>query len=225
MPKGGGSQPAVRFGGFRGPDGYVFEITGGHLCLDLANTLDNRPTAQPRELLQSIQDLVSWGVQAGAISSRIGLKLRREASRDPLGARRALLRAREIRENIFLVFAAVTERRAPPRNALERLDAAISKAISTRRLTPEGGRLVWEWPDAGPLPLDRVLWPALISAGELLTSGDADRVRKCEGERCAWLFLDRSKNRSRRWCDMTVCGNRVKARRHYERTKGEGNSH
>jgi predicted RNA-binding Zn ribbon-like protein len=70
--------------------------------------------------------------------------------------------------------------------------------------------------------LDRVLWPAVVSAAELLTSDDLGRVRECASERCAWLFLDRSKNQSRRWCDMTVCGNRSKARRHYSRLRRHG---
>jgi predicted RNA-binding Zn ribbon-like protein len=214
-----GRTSAVRFGGHEGPKGYVFEITGGHLCLDLANTLDNRPTAEPRELLLDFQDLVSWGMQAGAISGPIGRKLRQEARRNPQGAKQALDRARKVREDVFRIFSASAAGSAPPAPALEELNAADSEAFSMRRLRVVGSGMGWEWPDSPPLHLDRILWPALVSAAELLTSDELSRVRKCEGERCAWLFMDRSKNRSRRWCDMTVCGNRVKARRHYARTK------
>jgi predicted RNA-binding Zn ribbon-like protein len=210
---------AVRFGGHPGPGGYVFEITGGHLCLDLANTLDNRPTAEPRELLLTFRDLVSWGVQAGAISGSIGRSLRREAKHNPQRAKRALGRARRVREEIFRIFSALAAGHALPAPALEGLSAAVSEAFSTRRLTMAGSGVAWKWPESPPFHLDRVLWPALVSAAELLTSDELSRVRECEGERCAWLFIDRSKNRSRRWCDMTVCGNRVKARRHYARTK------
>jgi predicted RNA-binding Zn ribbon-like protein len=53
----------------------------------------------------------------------------------------------------------------------------------------------------------------------LLTSDKLSRVRQCQGENCTWLFLDTSKNHTRRWCEMKVCGNRVKARRHYERKR------
>jgi len=210
---------AVRFGGHPGPEGYVFEITGGHLCLDLANTLDNRPTAEPRELLLDFQDLVSWGMQAGAISGAIGRTLRKDAKRNPQGARQTLGRARRVREDIFRIFSALAAGHAPPSPALEGLNAALSEAFSRRRLKVAGSGMGWAWPESPPLHLDRVLWPALVSAAELLTSDELSRVRECEGERCAWLFMDRSKNRSRRWCDMTVCGNRVKARRHYARTK------
>lgn len=209
---------AVRFGGHPGPDGYVFEITGGHLCLDLANTLDRRPTAEPRELLRSFEDFISWGLQTGGIPDRTGRRLRRQARRDPREAERALGRARRVREEIFRIFSALAAGHPPPPRALEGLNAAVPEAFSSRRIVMARRRRVWGWPESSP-GLDRILWPAVVSAAELLTSNEPDRVRECEGEGCAWLFMDRSRNRSRRWCDMTVCGNRAKARRHYAKKK------
>jgi predicted RNA-binding Zn ribbon-like protein len=218
-----GGKRAIRFGGYRGPAGYVFELTGGPLCLDLANTLDSRRTSRPRELLLDFEDLVSWGLQTEAISDPIGRRLRKQARRNPRGAHEALENARKVREDVFRIFTALAAGQAPPSPALRGLDAAVSEAFSSRRLKAVGSGIGWDWPESPPLHLDRVLWPTVASAAELLTSDDLSRVRECEGERCAWLFLDRSKNRSRRWCDMTVCGNRAKARRHYARAKGRGN--
>jgi predicted RNA-binding Zn ribbon-like protein len=218
-----GGKPAIRFDGYRGPAGYVFEITGGHLCLDLANTLDSRPSTQPRELLLDFEDLVSWGLQTGAISGPTGRRLRKQAKANPRRARQALENARKVREDVFRIFTALAEGQAPPTPALQGLNAAVSEALSSRRLKAVGSGMGWDWPESPSLHLDRVLWPTVASAAELLTSDDLSRVRECEGERCAWLFLDQSKNRSRRWCDMTVCGNRAKARRHYARAKGRGN--
>jgi len=60
------------------------------------------------------------------------------------------------------------------------------------------------------------------SALRLLAEGEIARLKICGN--CGWLFIDRSKNRSRTWCDMTVCGNRVKANRHYHRRKKEAAS-
>ena len=69
-----------------------------------------------------------------------------------------------------------------------------------------------------------MLWPVAWSAAELLAQGPLERIRECPGQdTCGWLFLDLSKNASRRWCDMRVCGNRAKARRHYERTLAPAN--
>jgi len=65
-----------------------------------------------------------------------------------------------------------------------------------------------------------VLWPVAHDAAELLASDQLPRLRECAADDCCWLFLDESKNRSRVWCDMRVCGNRAKARRHYARTRG-----
>lgn len=209
----------VRRGGIQTPKGYLFEITGGHLCLDLTNTVDNRPTPEARELLRSYRDLVDWAVQTGAVQGTKAQVLRREARHDPRAAARALSRARRVRETIFRIFSAVAQGHIPPSSAIEELNAALPAAFAARRVGVRAGKFSWGWQDRGPADLNRVLWLAVMSAVELLTSGDLDRVRECAGERCAWLFIDRSKNRSRRWCDMTVCGNRTKARRHYARSK------
>lgn len=56
-----------------------------------------------------------------------------------------------------------------------------------------------------------------VSALALLEPARAARVRVCPN--CRWLFLDRSRNATRLWCDMAVCGNRAKARRHYRRMR------
>jgi predicted RNA-binding Zn ribbon-like protein len=64
-----------------------------------------------------------------------------------------------------------------------------------------------------------VAWWVARSAAELLTSKELTSVRECAGYDCGRLFMDGTKNRSRRWCDMASCGNRAKGRRHYERRK------
>ena len=209
----------VRSGGSRTGTGHVFELTGGALCLDLANTLANRTAAAPRELLVGFEDLVAWGVQAGAVPDAIARALCREARAHPRRAARALERARRVREVLFAVFSAVAHAHVPPGAAMDRLNDELPRAFGSRRLDGAAGSPAWAWVEHDPPDLDRVLWPAVVSAAELLTSTELDRVRECAGERCAWLFLDKSKNRSRRWCDMTVCGNRSKARRHYARVK------
>ena len=90
-------------------------------------------------------------------------------------------------------------------------------------LAVEDGKASWVWPD--PLPLASVLWHIALSAGELLTSSELSLVKKCDGRNCGWLFVDSSKNHSRRWCSMDVCGARAKMRTLYARTKASaGNS-
>jgi len=198
------------------PDRYVFELTGGDLSLDLANTQDERKTDHPRELLRNYQDLLDWGVQAGAIPSAQAAVLRKYADRHPHAAQSALGRVRAMREALFQVFAAAIGNRPAPASALALLDDAICRAAAMRRLEARRGGFAWGW-RTDAKDLERVVWPVAWSAGGLLTSGNLDRVRICPGAGCGWLFLDTSKNRTRRWCDMSVCGNRAKARRHYEK--------
>jgi predicted RNA-binding Zn ribbon-like protein len=89
------------------------------------------------------------------------------------------------------------------------------------RVTPAKTGFTWTWHNE-PGALDVMLWPVVQSAGELLTSAQIVQVRECAGDTCSWLFLDTSKNHSRRWCDMKDCGNRAKAKRHYARSRATG---
>lgn len=121
-------------------------------------------------------------------------------------------RARTLRETIFGVFSAAARRAAPSPAALGVLNEHL-RVLGHLRLARGGSAYRWFWEDEGGDVLDRPLWPVVRSAAELLTSDRLDRVRRCSADECDWLFLDRSKNGSRRWCDMTVCGNRSKVRR------------
>ncbi len=209
----------VRGGGASGPRGFLFELTGGALCLDFANTVDHRPAPEPRELLPTYADLLSWARQAGAIRAEEARHLEREAAGRRAEADAALEHARTLREALFALFSAAAEGRlASPPAALEALNSALPAALGRRRLAVSGGRAGWAWVE-DPRALDRPLWPVVESAAELLVSEELPRVRECAAETCAWLFLDRSRNRSRRWCDMTVCGNRDKVRRHRRRMR------
>jgi predicted RNA-binding Zn ribbon-like protein len=83
----------------------------------------------------------------------------------------------------------------------------------------EGG-FRWGWDEESD-SLTKVLWPVAKAAADLLTSeGHAlKRLHQCAASDCGWLFIDMSRNHSRRWCDMSNCGNVAKARRHYHRKK------
>ena len=209
----------VRFGGVQTARGWAFELTGGRLCLDLANTRDERGTDHPRELLPRYEDLLNWGVQARAIRPADAAALRGHAVSRQIAASEALRRATEVREAIFRLFSALADGLEAPPDALTVLNRSLSEALGKRCLGRHGRRLVWEWRQAARPELDQVLWPVILSAADLLTSSDLDRVRRCAGTGCAWLFIDTSKNRTRRWCDMSVCGNRAKAKRHYAKVK------
>jgi predicted RNA-binding Zn ribbon-like protein len=207
-----------RGGGTDTPTGFAFELTGGGLCLDLANTVDNRPTARRRELLTDFGRLLDWARQTRILARSRADRLRRQAAERPGRSETILLQARRLREAIFRIFASVAAGRRPPRRDLAALNSALPGALAGLRVSPQkGAGFRWVW-DGGGVQME-ILGPVIRSAAALLTAPARDRVRICAAPDCAWLFLDHSRNRSRRWCDMSVCGNRNKARRHYRRKK------
>ena len=195
----------------------VFEFTGGRLCLDFANTL-NDSRAQPKERLHSYEDLVAWGRQAGILTEQETRQLIKEGQRRPEDAAGTLRHAIELRETIYRIFSAIVDKGTPEHADLADLNDALSRAMTHLRVSKPAAGFEWEWAP-NPEALDRMLWPVIQSAADVLHSGEIARVGRCGGRNCDWLFLDTSRNHSRRWCDMRGCGNRAKARRHYERKK------
>lgn len=186
-------------------------IVGGHLALDFANTVDGEPEGEPGfENLQSYGDLVAWGRRVGLLEEDVAQRLLDEANRRPHEADAVRARALELRGCIYEVFRAVADGDRPPSAALEALRRAEGEAISHARLVRGEAEFGWEWPEGGDL--SKPLWPVAHAAIGLLTSGDLDRVKRCAG--CRWLFVDASRNRSRRWCTMEDCGTHEKVRRY-----------
>ena len=197
----------------------VFDLSGGRLCLDFANTLGG-PVTEPLERLNTYADLVSWSRQAGTVSASAARRLLEESSRHPRMAAAVLERARELRGAIYRTWAAEVRGEQAATADLELLNSLLGKALSHQRLVREEDRYAFGWRDDDAL--ESILWPVAKSTAELLTSEEAKLVRQCEAfatKDCAWLFIDETRNRSRRWCSMASCGNRAKARRHYQRAR------
>jgi predicted RNA-binding Zn ribbon-like protein len=193
-------------------------LIGGVLCLDFVNTVDPRHEPERREYLDSYPALVAWGSHAGDIDAGQEERLRAAAAEQPAEADRVLGRAIRLREALYHLFSQPERRRRPEPDSLGVLQAEVARAQAHLGISWSPAGFGWEWDQAGA-GLDRVLWPVAQSAAELLVQGPLERIRECPGQgTCGWLFLDLSKNASRRWCDMRVCGNRAKARRHYART-------
>jgi predicted RNA-binding Zn ribbon-like protein len=215
-----------------------FDLSGGVLCLDFANTLDDRPDAHPNEYLKSYADLLAFARQTGSLAEPDLARLRAESARRPADADAALARALDLREVIYRLFLALAESQPVSMADLAALNHSLAEALAQARVVeanageadqPDGeeGRrwadhapilFVWSWADY-PVNLDMPLWPVARSAADLLTSSDPQSLRLCAADTCAWLFLDSSRNGSRRWCSMRTCGNRAKARRHHARVR------
>ena len=199
---------------------HTFDLSGGALCLDFANTWSDRERPDT-DHLQEYSDLLAFARQTGALSGAAEGRLAGHAAGDPQAAAAAVEVARGLREDLYRIFSAVAASQAPAEPDLERLNAALPGAFSRLRLQSQKDDLVWTW-SAPDDPLEAPLWPVLRSAAELLTAEERKLVRECAGTACTWLFLDHSRNRSRRWCSMETCGNRAKAQRHYRRRSETG---
>jgi len=200
--------------------GYEFDLSGGAFCLDFANTVSRRKVPQrAADHLGNYGDLLAFAEQSKILSPKQSDELRAQARRYGSKARVALRKAISLRENLYDVFSALAKGKPAAPGHLRQINDFAVEALTHRGLTPANGRYRWEWQWSSKNALDRILWPIAQSAAELLTSPELDSLRECEAPNCAWLFLDQSRNRSRRWCDMKVCGNRQKARRHYQRTR------
>jgi predicted RNA-binding Zn ribbon-like protein len=194
-------------------------LLGERLCLNFANTMDPRQGDHPREFLTGYPDLVAWSVRAGAVDGPTAAELSAAAERDQGAAGTVYAEAIRLREALYEVFSAVAAGTTVPAAALDTVNAAAAAAFAHARVEPDGTGYRWGW-HSDPSALDRMLWPVLRSAVDLLTSAELTRVKECPGlGDCGWLFLDTSKNGSRRWCSMEGCGNRAKGRRHYQRTR------
>ncbi|HEX9737484.1 MAG TPA: ABATE domain-containing protein [Thermoanaerobaculia bacterium] len=192
----------------------------GELCLAFANTaaprLDDRSQkTKPPPALGSYGDLVDWGRRMGVLEDLDAERLTQAAAERPEDAAVAFTRALSLRAGLVRIFTAVALGKPAASRDLETLNGALRAALPWRRLAGRGKSFHWQW-DGDEEALDRMLWPVVASASELLLSDDLRWLRQCAGERCPRLFVDRG-SRRRKWCDMNTCGSRPKGRRHYKR--------
>ncbi|MBI2681519.1 MAG: ABATE domain-containing protein [Candidatus Solibacter usitatus] len=195
--------------------GYSFDFTGGSLCLNFVNTVSNRATSEPIEHLRRYEDWLAWSRQAGMNVKSLERVARRQTQR----AQAVLDRALRLRESLYAIFSAIAAQKTPPPQELAALNRVLPAAMAHPKIlaAPSGFTLQWQSAEDA---LDAPLGPIVRSATELLsTAGELAKVRECAASGCAWLFLDTSRNKQRRWCDMTICGNRNKARRYYQKRR------
>ena len=196
------------------PNPPRFQFIAGALCLDFCNTVGGSREGTPKEKLKSVEDLIAWSEQAELIDHAEADRLRQEAAAHN-GNAAGLKRATDLREALYRIFRSSSKGKTPDQGDLAILNFELEASLGRLRVgkskAEQGFR--WQWGEEN-LRVENALGPIARSAAELLTHDDALRqVGQCHGEGCGWLFVDLSKNHSRRWCDMRDCGNRAKVRR------------
>jgi predicted RNA-binding Zn ribbon-like protein len=196
-------------------------LIGGELAFDFTNTSSGRGWPTHQEHLRSAGDVVAWARHAKILGPADGEWLHGEVDADEALARRLLRRALDLREALHSIGVAVAAGDAAPAPEVARLAKEHAACVACAQLTPDDARYVWSWIPR-EAPVEALLGPIALSALATLGQADLKRVKRCEGEKCGWLFFDTTKNKSRRWCEMEICGNRAKQKRHGARLRGGG---
>ncbi|MBV8584852.1 MAG: ABATE domain-containing protein [Verrucomicrobia bacterium] len=202
--------PAVQFG-----------WVGGELCLDFANTISEHDPAVAEKLV-SFAHLVGWAEEAGVILVPEGQKILEHIAQSPGESETTLATALELRETIYRLFVALAKGQEAGQSDLTQLNEFLARWPMTIQVAGRPGDELRCVHRAGQQPDAWLLAPVARSAAELLANSTlSSRIRQCCAPDCEWLFLDLSKNRSRRWCAMDDCGDRAKAQRYYHRHKAK----
>jgi predicted RNA-binding Zn ribbon-like protein len=191
------------------------KIVGGDPALDLVNTVGDDRVPDP---FDDYGSFAAWAARVGVIDGTTAARLAARGRDRPDTAERALTAARDLRKVVDAVLRPLAAGAGePPLDALAQLVALAGAAVERARLVREDGTFGLSWDGDH---LERPLWPLASAAVDLLRSGPLDRLKACED--CPWLFLDTSRNRSRRWCSMDDCGSRSKMRRYRARRATAG---
>jgi len=188
----------------------------GSLAVELTHTRSTE-----RDRLTDYDALLEWAEREGVVSPEQAARLREEATTHPRRAGDVHAEAVRLRDAVYRILRAAGDGQAADAEDLAELNAMLRRAAEHRVLVQEGVDHAWGWTAGGSDELDAPLWPVAQSAAELLTSEWTDRVGVCAADTCQWLFIDESRNRSRRWCDMSDCGTREKVRRFRARAKSD----
>jgi predicted RNA-binding Zn ribbon-like protein len=192
-------------------------------CLDFVNTCMLRGTAAPVEQFGTPTDVLDWVGGTTGLSGATLVALHAWSAAHDDQAATVFTAAIALRELLYRVFSAVAAGSSvsePDLTALNRALAGAPRRTSLERLPGATHHGAYAWRvELAALSAPALLAPILWSAAELLVQLPYRRIRQCANPQCLWLFIDASKTGTRRWCDMTACGNRAKARRHYLKSR------
>ena len=199
------------------PD-HEFELVGESIAADFANTLSGSRARPSTDHVARYADLVAFAEQHGTLHPAGVRRLIALAERHPQQATQIHRRAVALREAIWRAFDRIAHAHEPDTDDVALISREAAEAFSKATVLREGDGYTWSWGESDDLA--RALWPIARGAVDVLTSAqERARLRECASDTCAWVFIDRTKNHSRRWCDMAGCGNRAKGRAFRARQK------
>ncbi len=199
--------------------GLNLDLKSGHPALEFTNTVNNHASAYPGETLFEYEHLLSWAKRVGLLHGGQVQMLKQKATNQPDEAAVVFTKSLELREVIYRIFVAQTKGKTPADADLALLNSILARLTSGAQVVHRFGEFEWQW-NFDENALEALLLMIALSAVDLMTSENYKRVGQCADEQgCGWLFVDTSKNHSRRWCDINDCGNRAKQRRYQQRAR------
>lgn len=196
--------------------GDKFALIGNYRCLDFVNT-EGMQRGQRVDLLVDFPDLVAWLTAAQLLGPAEAGAVLRRWSRTPAGGR-ALAEARKLRARLREMLEQVARGRPISSAPLEAINTLLARYIGHSELVRVRNGFLRRFRFEPRAPVD-LLVPVAETAGDFLCHADFSLVRKCENPPCVRYFYDVSKNHTRRWCSMSVCGNRMKVAAYHRRAR------
>ena len=192
----------------------------GKLCLDFVNTVEWRNSkTRKKEMLNDFSAIISWSKQIGILEDKTAQILFKKALKQPNKAEQIYEKTIELRELLYCMFSSMATTGQASNHDLSIFNKYLADSMGKSCcLSPSNNGFVWSF-CSGTDSMDLFLDPIIKSAADLLVSPHIKRIKKCADDACGWLFVDMSRNNSRRWCSMKDCGNRAKAHRHYLRKR------
>jgi predicted RNA-binding Zn ribbon-like protein len=198
----------------------TLRLDGGCLCLDFINTVHSRMEEPSYEYLHDYYDIIQWALYAGALSGRQHKALRAYSGAHRDKALAVFKTIKNVREELYHIFFPLTEGKIPSRDIMKKFNDYLEVVLPNMKMTFQKNEAIMQWKN-GDNPLSLPLWIVIKSACDLLLTEPFERIKSCPA--CGWLFLDKTKNNKRRWCNSLTCGSIDKARRYYYRKKDKKN--
>src|ERR1700684_4107015 len=187
------------------PRKLIAHQVAGHLALDFCNTAGEHLAERPDELLRDWESFLRWATQVAIIGPESYLELL--CHPEPVAP------IAQLREAIYRVGLVIVGARRLSEQDL----AFIREQANAPRPEVKFRNNAIQWRPSRSHASEQLCAVLASEALSLLCSPKALRIGICEGGQCGWLFLDESRGKRRRWCDMNDCGSRAKARRYYEK--------
>lgn len=191
-------------------------LDGGCICFDFVNTIHSRVDEDVYDYISTYDDLIEWMKRLKLLPLEKLENLKIMVLKDEKAANEALKEIKKKREMLYSFFSPVIHKKSPDSQLIRSFNKSLSDSLSRLNFNYKKDKLVLDWSD-DKANFYEPLKIIFKDAFDIITTVHQNRLKECKS--CGWLFIDKSKNNSRTWCNMQTCGSIEKAKRYYYRKK------